>query len=174
MTPWLPLQERFDTEADLAVAILAILQPDFAIHREVEGTHCAGQSLRLDAVLQPIDSNSWRDPDPAIGVEFKNPYQLDSTRDYTSWAAQCVDYTHTAWNGYGRLTVFTCPPITGYSPYADKLQLGFVQRLLGQMNVGELGLTIHGWTLQLNGEAIWSQRKGVHRRWSLIPKVGSR
>lgn len=174
MAPWIPLECRFGTEGDLAAATLATLRPHFTVEREVEGVHCSGQRLRLDAVLRPVEAGPWRDTAPAIGVEFKNPARLDSTRDYTSWAAQCVDYTHTNWNGYGRLTVFTCPPITAYSPYADKLRLGFMQRLLGQMNVGELGLTVHGWTLQLNGEAIWSERKGLHRAWSLTPKVGSR
>lgn len=174
MTPWLPLTRRFETEAEVTEAVLGALRPYFLIEREVEGVHCSGQPLRLDAALRPITPTAWRDAVPSFGIEFKNPDRLDGTRDYTAWAAQCVDYTHTRWAGYGRMTVFTCPPITGYSPYADKLRLGFLARLLGQMNVGELGFTTHGWTLQLNGEAIWSERKGVHRRWSLIPKVGSR
>lgn len=171
MTPWLPLERKFDSEAELASATLAVLERHFAIEREVEGIHCSGQLLRLDAVLRPQDRTGWRDASPAFGVEFKNPARLDSMRDFTSWAAQSVDYTHTQWHGYGRLTIFTCPPI---SARLDEAGARWTARFLGQMNVGELGWTLHGWALQVCGEAIWSQRKGVHRRWSLIPKVGSR
>lgn len=166
------------TEADLASVALAELDSYFTAEREVWGTHCTGARLRLDAVLQPRDSSGWFDQAPVFGVEFKNALAGSfDTRRFTSWAAQAVDYTHTKWGSYGYLTVFTCPPVsavftenTVYGVGAGELMV----RVLGQLGVGELGQTSYGWTLRLNGDTLWSERRGVHRRWSLIPKVGSR
>jgi hypothetical protein len=47
----------------------------------------------------------WTDPNPAFGVEFKNPAAATGTKSHTKWAAQAVDYTHTDWDGYGRLLI---------------------------------------------------------------------
>jgi hypothetical protein len=73
--------------------------------------------------------------------------------------------------------IFTCRPVTAgiasRVAYAvDNARL--MARLLGQLNVGELGQTMHGWTLTVNGENLWSERYGVHRKWSLVPRAGSR
>lgn len=96
---------------------------------------------------------------------------------WTRWAAQSVDYTHVEWEDCGRLMIFTCRPVTAgiasRVAYAvDNARL--MARLLGQLNVGELGQTMHGWTLTVNGENLWSERYGVHRKWSLVPRAGSR
>jgi hypothetical protein len=173
--PWISLRGRFGTEAELASLVLADLAEVFTIQREVPGIHCSGKRLRLDAVLRPRDASSWCDPEPTFGVEFKNVRPGHGTRGFTTWAAQAVDYAHTAWDGSGPLTIFTCPPITegiarGGIDHNDWL----MAHLLGQMSVGELGRTRHGWTLRLCGDNIWSERHGVHRKWSLIPKIGSR
>lgn len=166
------------TEADLVGAALAELDPHFTADREVWGTHCSGKRLRLDAVLRPCDPSGWFDAAPAFGVEFKNalagPFD---TRRFTSWAAQAVDYVHTDWEGYGRLTIFACPAVSAAfsrgTAYGDGAA-GLMVRVLGQLGVGELGQTGYGWTLRLNGENLWSERYGVHRKPSLIRKVGSR
>lgn len=166
------------TEADLASAALSELDPYFTADREVWGTHCSGKRLRLDAVLRPRDPSGWFDATPAFGVEFKNAYAGSfDTRRFTSWAAQAVDYAHTRWDGHGPLTIFACPALsaafaarTAHTPDASHLMV----RVLGQLGVGALGETGYGWTLRLNGDNLWSERYGVHRRWSLIRKVGSR
>jgi hypothetical protein len=167
------------TEADLASAALVELDPYFTADREVWGTHCSGKRLRLDAVLRPRDPTGWADPPPAFGVEFKNAYAGSfDTRHFTTWAAQAVDYAHTQWDGYGPLTIFACPAISAAFA-ADRTASALAAarlmvRVLGQLGVGELGETGYGWTLRLNGDNIWSERYGVHRKWSLDRKVGSR
>lgn len=166
---------KHHTERDLTRAALAALDPYFTADREVRGVHCSGKRLRLDAVLRPRDPSGWFDPAPVFGVEFKNAFAGSfDTRRFTSWAAQAVDYAHTEWEGYGRLTIFTCPAVsaafTGPYEHAGSLMV----RVLGQLGVGELGETAYGWTLRINGDNLWSEHYGVQRRWSLIPKVGSR
>ena len=166
------------SEADLADAALTELDPYFTADREIWGTHCSGRRLRLDAVMRPRDPSGWRDPSPAFGVEFKNAYAgSHDTRRFTAWAAQAVDYAHTEWEGYGPLTIFACPPIsaafTGPGAWGEGAGWLMVW-VLGQLGVGELGQTGYGWTLRLNGDNLWSERKGVHRKWSLVRKVGSR
>lgn len=113
-----------------------------------------------------------------FGVEFKNAFAGSfDTRRFTSWTAQAVDYTHTEWERYGHLKIFTCPPVsaafTGDTVYGDG-GARLMVRVLGQLGVGELGETAYGWTLRLNGDSLWSERYGVQRKHSLIPKVGSR
>jgi hypothetical protein len=89
---------------------------------------------------------------------------------------QAVDYTHTSWDGYGQLMIFTCPPLStaftennAYGAGAGQLMV----RLLGQLGVGEPGQTGYGWTLRLNGDNLWYEHRGTHRNWSLVPKVSS-
>lgn len=166
------------SETDLASTALSELSRYFTVEREVRGAHCSGRQLRLDAVLRPRDPSGWADPSPAFGVEFKNAYAgSHDTRRFTSWAAQAVDYVHTEWDGYGPLTIFACPAVsaafTGQGAWSEGSGWLMV-RILGQLGVGELGQTAYGWTLRLNGDNLWSERYGVHRKWSLIPKVGSR
>jgi hypothetical protein len=161
----------------MADHVLAELSSTFVIQREVRGEHCSGKRLRLDAVLHPRDPSGWRDDSPAFGVEFKQPGPNQGMNAWTRWAAQSVDYTHVDWERWGRLMIFTCPPVTAgvssqVSYAVDNAWL--MARLLGQLNVGELGRTIHGWTLTINGESLWSERYGVHRKWSLAPRAGSR
>lgn len=165
-------------EADLASAALGELDPHFTAEREIWGTHCTGAGLRLDAVLRPRDPSGWFDQAPAFGVEFKNAYAGDlDPRRFTSWTAQAVDYTHTNRDGFGRLAIFCCPAFSarfiGEGTWSDGAGWLMV-RVLGQLGVGELGQTAYGWTLRINGGNLWSERYGVHRKWSLVQKVGSR
>lgn len=92
---WEPVTTAFGSETELAEWALGQLDPYFTIHPQVQGVHCSGRRMRIDAILRPRDASGWTDPDPAFGVEFKNPVTLDSTKAYTKWAAQAVDYTHT-------------------------------------------------------------------------------
>ncbi|MFC8008679.1 hypothetical protein [Streptomyces cinereoruber] len=73
------------------------------------GQYWTGESVRIDAVLRPRDPQPWHDKHPAFGVEFK--YQGRETSFYSGydWVAQASTYTHSEWNGYGRLGIFLCP-----------------------------------------------------------------
>jgi hypothetical protein len=162
------------SEAELVTRILAKLEPHFRAVREVRGRHCTGKLLKLDAVLVPRDPGPWFDETPALGVEFKLP---DGTGDLMRWERQAEDYAHTAWPDYGRIAVFTCPPVTqvlaamtAWGPNAP----GLMSRWIGQAGVGELGLTGAGLTFRISGEDLWSEKRGLCQRRSLIPKTGSR
>ncbi|WP_436944640.1 hypothetical protein [Streptomyces sp. SudanB25_2051] len=48
-------------------------------------------------------------------------------------------------------------------------------RLLGHFNVGELMPSRHyGWTLLRTGVPLWSEKRGVHRKFSLKPRTATR
>lgn len=164
---------RFALEEDLATWVLGQVAAHFHIQKQVYGTHCSGSRLRIDAVLRPKDTSGWADgPDTAIGVEFK---RSNGGRAATQWIAQCVDYGHVEWDGYGRLPIFACPGVrVGWSDDADKA----VGHLLGQMRIGELvKLHKYGWSLLLHTHhRQWSETEGVveARRTRLRPKIGSR
>ena len=136
-----------------------------------------------------------KDELPVFAVEFKLPLAFHtsegwgSTKDFTSWAAQAVDYANSTWDGppKQRLRVFTCPSVT--APF-ERIGPGdptqptltdpafFVPRFLWQLGVGELAkLEGDGWTLLGQGNhVLWSQRRGVAdaKRWGLTPKAGNR
>lgn len=172
--PWESLGRTFHSEAEFATWVYGQLDPYFVIHREVEGISCMGRRMRIDAVLRPHDKTGWADPDPVFGVEFKNPDTINSTKDYTKWVAQAVDYTHTEWEGYGRLLIAACPPVTQGAPGGLSAEWMLV-RVVGQLGIGELGISRYqGWALRVSGERVWSQESGPHRNWSVKPKQGSR
>lgn len=164
---------NFPTEDDLAMWVLDQLAPSFHIEREVWGTHCTGQRLRIDAVLRPRNTTDWADGDnAAVGVEFKLRAGGKTT---TKWISQCFDYSHTQWDTYGRLGIFACPDVRmGWGEDADKA----IGHLLGQIRIGELiqhcryglALVLHSHHRQ------WSQVRGVEeaRRTHLRPTFGSR
>jgi hypothetical protein len=172
---WETIGNTFASEADLAEWVYRELGPYFIVHRQVEGTYCSGRRrMRIDAVLRPRDTTGWTDQEPAFGVEFKNPAASTGTKSYTKWAAQAVDYTHTDWDGYGRLLIATCPPVSEGVLGGVNAEWLLV-RILGQLNVGELGISpSQGWTLRVSGNRVWSQRSGPRRKWSIKPKQGSR
>lgn len=174
----------FNSEQALADHVLDRLDPWFTVDPQVWGTACDGKRVRIDAVLRPRDPSSWKDADPAFAVEFKNPGRLasgDGFKLITAWQAQCIDYSHTKWDNYGRLAIFSCPGFTvastGYSD--DRMGTGFsLSHLFGQFRVGELRNTQrYGWTLILNGHhRQWSQRRGVEyaKYTRFVPATGSR
>lgn len=165
---------EFESERDFADYVLDQLTPWFTVEREVRGRACDGKPVRVDAVLVPRDPSQWKDEAPALAVEFKNPSALLDTRDVTRWQAQCVDYSHAAWDGYGRLPIFACP---GFR-YSDESTRFTVSRMLGQFRVGELrNLKWYGWAFILHEDhRQWSQRYGVEeaKRTRLVPTTGAR
>ena len=164
---------EFTSEEQLADHVLGELDPYFHIQREVWGTHCSGRRLRIDAVLRPRECTDWADgDDAAFGVEFKLP--LGGSQS-AKWISQCFDYTHTVWDGYGRLGIFACPDVRmGWTPEGDAA----AAHILGQMRVGELVKhRRYGWSLVLHTHhRQWSQVRGAEdaRRTRLRPAIGSR
>ncbi len=161
--------------------VLERLQPWFEIEREVTGTHCSGRRLRIDAIIRPRDTQLWRNPNVAFGLEFKMELpKYRSPKHYAGWIAQAVDYTHVDWPRHGRLLVMTCPGAAMWlDPGADydSPTVRIARRLAGQLGVGEFVLRwSHGLTLLLNGENVWCERYGVSKgkHWTLVPKAGSR
>jgi hypothetical protein len=164
------------TESAFAESVLVELEPHFYIHREVRGTHFSGTKLRIDCVIKPKDSSGWKNQDVAFGIEFKAPSKIkEDFRDYSGWLAQCVDYAHTDWNGFGYLYVLACPGIaeTHIAGAFDAMA-----HIMGQIGIGELKqLPYHGWAITLHDQhRLWSQSEGVKqgRNWSLERKWGSR
>lgn len=164
-------------EAALRDTVLAALEPHFLVQREVPGTTCDHATrLRIDAVLRPREPERWKNAAVALGVEFKDVLALTGdTRNFTSWLAQCIDYSHTTWDGYGRLPVFVCPSLVAGGFEQDR---PILTRVMGQLGIGELrDLDHYGWTFVLHDHhRMWSQLRGVEqgKHWSLAPKAGSR
>lgn len=173
----------FASEAEMAEAVLSRLEPWFYVHREVGGRHPAGAACRIDAVLAPRDTQYWKRPDIALGVEFKAlaAREAPGRSDVTSWVAQAIDYTYVTWHNFGRVPIFMCPsPFTRHIfPHESISHIeAFVNGLLGQYGVGFLALH-EGTGLSLvmqSTHTIWSERYGVEhgRRWSLLPRAGHR
>ncbi len=152
----------------------------FHVQTEVSGIHPRRtQKLRIDAVLRPRDTAPWYDPDPAFALEFKrSKTSYEHLSKYTRWIAQSMDYAETDWDGYGYLTVFTCPSVLSSMPYLDDRTEFVLSRVMGQRDVGELGFTREGWVLRLTGENYWTQDDGIvcdqdRRPRTLIPQTGS-
>jgi hypothetical protein len=172
-------------EAELVQRVLARLEPWFLIEEQVEGQHFTGKTLRIDAIIRPRQPELWHNPQTALGLEFKTFNSRDretSVKDITGLAAQAIDYTHVDWPGYGQVPVFTCPSAFQWSDSSrdvgDFDRGGQMYRhLLGQLSIGELLLYWgSGLTLLLNGNPIWTERKGVihGKHWSLKVRTGSR
>ncbi|WP_189956825.1 hypothetical protein [Streptomyces alanosinicus] len=175
----------FADEAALAKAVLRRLAPWFHIQREVPGRHPTGRPCRIDAVLRPRDAQVWKNPQVALGVEFKSwdSHVADASRkDRIGWVAQAIDYPMVDWEGYGRLPVFMCP-----DPFVRNRNLPgdgvddvghFVDGLLGQYNLGYLTLfNGNGLTMLMYGmNTVWYERHGVSngRNWTLRPRTGHR
>ena len=89
------------SEKELKENYLKRLERDFFIDEEVTGTHFSGESKRIDAVLKPKSPHNWKNPQVAIGIEFKDTPRFSKTYDtnnYTKWLAQCFDYTLCSWD----------------------------------------------------------------------------
>lgn len=164
-------------ERQLSDLVCERLGPWFAIEREVPGDYCGGGRLRLDAMLRPHDTSDWADDDLAFGVEFKRPLPAD-TKSWAGRLAQAVDYTHTDWDGYGRVRIFICDG-SEHAP-RDEFQRDqmLFRNMLWQLGVGRLVFSEHRGLSLFGGhlDRLWSERDGVNhaRIWSLKAKRGSR
>ncbi|MEU6802515.1 hypothetical protein [Streptomyces neyagawaensis] len=176
----------YTREADLSTRVLARLEHWFIIEREVPGQHWSGRQLRIDAILRPREPQQWKNPNVALGVEFKRntpgAYNV-ALKDATSMAAQAIDYTQTEWDGFGHISVFTCPGVMQWAGmdghHADPREYAAVmyRHLLMQFGVGELVVKWgYGLTFHLGDQPIWNERQGVRhgKKWGLKPRVGSR
>jgi len=169
------------SENDVREKYLRILRSDFAVQEEVKGRHLSGKGMRLDAALRPLKKAGWKNPDVALGIEFKDTSRFSrnyDTKNLTSWLAQCVDYANTSWDDYGFLYVFACPSLVDA---VSRNVLGnemFVRNFMGQMGVGELKeIPKYGLSILLHGHhRIWSQHVGLEsgRHYNLKRKFGSR
>lgn len=110
MRQQLPEPGRFRNEKELADHVLAALSTWFDVEREVHGRSWTGESVRIDAIVQPKDLEGWHDETPALGIEFKMPGALTGYDEI----AQAVSYTHCRWDGYERVGVFLCPGPLSY------------------------------------------------------------
>ncbi len=168
------------SEAAFKARVLNILRDEFYIWTEVEGTHFSGKRLRLDAVVAPKVTTAWKTPHVALGIEFKSEIRLSGgMKALTKWFAQCVDYAHTEWDGFGYLYVFACPGMIEdmQSPSAGQ-SAWLLRRVMGQIGIGELRFDPRrGLSFYLHQDhRLWSQRDGVEsgRFWTLTRTFGSR
>lgn len=169
-------------EATYSREVLERLAPHFLIKEQVEGRHCTGRSLRIDALLRPRDCEPWKDDSPTFGIEFKRG-PLDGgdrgTLHYTTWLAQALDYTHTTWGRHGRLMVLCCPsPFPEIERIYGEPTARFLAHLLGQAGIGVLTEWRHrGLAIVAQGHhVLWDETKGVvlGSRWSVAARCGSR
>ena len=165
--------------------VLRALAPHFHIRQEVWGTHPHGKRLRIDAIVFPKDDSGWKRPDVALGIEFKRADNgRGGTTETTAWAAQCVDYALTYWDGFGLVYVFACPGLL----HLDTIRAGWreprpgsdawtLPKVLAHLGVGEL--REHrgkGWSFVLQAtHTIWSEHYGVQagKNWTLERRFGA-
>jgi hypothetical protein len=174
-----PLSGLCETEKNLADHVTGYLSTWFTAVREVPGRHWTGKAMRLDAVLSPLDQESWRGSDPVhIGLEFKR-----HRGDFIRASAQAVDYAQSAWEGFGTLPVFICPGIAECAQWWNASRsYAFACRFLGRFNVGELNYeTQHGFTFRKSWSIVWAENPAPY--WNghcpnnaeiMQPKWGSR
>lgn len=150
--------------------ILKKLERHFYIDREVTGVHFTGKPVRIDAILRPIDSFEWRDPNCSIGLEIKRG--SDRVGEITKQISQAVDYANSSFDGVGMVYVF-CYPDPAAGQYGSSRR--FYERLVGQMGVGFLSDT-PCLRLELKGHLVWSEATGPceAKNWSLARKFGSK
>ena len=169
------------SENDVRNHYLRQLEDHFIIETEIPGKHFSGKTLKIDAVVRPRDTNSWKNPAVALGIEFKDSNRYSEnydTKDFTKWLAQCVDYSNTNWVDYGYIYIFTCPSlIEGVAPGVIGEPM-FVENFMGQIGIGELkNISNYGVSFVLHGHhRIWSVNAGVEfgKHYSLKRKFGSR
>lgn len=164
-------------EKDFQNRVLEVLDKFFNIDTQITGRHYSGRLMKIDAILKPRQPQSWKDPNVALGVEFKSPDKLGSTTDKSHWMTQCVDYANTDWNNYGYIHIFSCPAIFESLQNANVHEgIWLLNRLLSNMGVGELKHhPNYGWCFYLqDSHLIWSEKRGVvsGRVWKLRRTFG--
>ncbi len=170
------------SEDTIVRTALARLETDFHIQSKPKGDHFSGKELEIDAILRPKDLSEWKNKNVAMGIEFKDHIKFATnfdTKDYTKWLAQCVDYSHTYWRGYGYIYVFAfdglVKQLTGTVYQGVEL---FLPHMMAHLGIGEVKpLPYHGLTFLLNGShRVWSEIGGVAdgKRMKLKREFGSR
>lgn len=169
------------TEIAIKNNYLPNLERNFHVYHEVHGKHFSGKKLKLDAILRPKDSHLWKNPDVALGIEFKDTIRFSNnydTKDFTKWLAQCLDYSNTSWNGFGYIYIFACPSLV--DGVAEQV-IGnpmFITNFMGQLGIGELKeMAYYGLSFVLHGHhRIWSSMSGVEygKHYTLTRRFGSR
>lgn len=188
------MPDRRQTEQEFGAEILARLEPHFHIAREVWGEHCSGQRLRIDAIVRPRQRELWKNPDIALGIEFKALDQLTTWKACCQWIGQCGDYAHANWDGFGKVWVFASPGLVAHKHHAWERQNERYPRprgpedasaetqryyhLLNQFQLGELGEDPkYGLSFYVNFlHRLWSEGQGVElgKTHSLDHSVGRR
>ncbi len=142
--------------------------------REVEGRHLAGNQVRVDAVLEVPDSDSWHPNARIWALEAKVPVLPHDSKDHAALVVQAVDYRYTAWDGFGPLPVMIWPE--PFAAFVGGDHNAVARAILARFRVPPLvWVQGHGWWLGLNLTRMWSQRAGPNvnaRRWDLAPKWG--
>lgn len=158
-------------EASIQALITRELERDFIIHEYVKGRHFSGSTLTIDTIIVPKSTSKWKNKKVALGIEFKAPKRLESKCDYTYWAKQAVDYTHTLWDGFGYISVFLGP---GNSRLFWGGKSGFIGDFLASYKVGWME-TNQGIQFRISGKRVWCQTYGVQeigKKSNLVPTFG--
>lgn len=152
-------------EKDYKIQAFKILEPHFEIYQEVRGKHFSGKSMRLDAIVTPKIKEHWKNPNIALGIEFKPKHRLHSDTINYQWLEQCVDYSHSYWDQFGYIFVFVFPNLIDgiRTPITVDEPKRLLTQIMSRLGVGELRFdTNYGLTFFLQGShRIWSQKQGV-------------
>lgn len=160
------------TEAELKRILVDMLSNSFVVHEEVPGLHCLGGHCSIDLVIEPRNKAGWKNPSAALGIELKNICP-DSKTDYTHWIKQCIDYSHTNWNGFGYIPIFMGPGALGF--YRGR-GARHIRELLSTYRIGFID-TDNGFQFVLADKTVWCMYHGVQdmgRKSNLMPYFGSR
>lgn len=170
------LYKKWDTrkrevwdEAEYRRLVMKELEAHFTIKEEVSGKHFSGTRLRIDAVITPKETDGWKNPQVALGLEFKEPTNIKGKHYFTYWAKQALDYAHTNWTGFGYLPILL-------GPNADELFKSDLGDLLGAYKIGRVSIT-NGVQFFISTKKVWCQTYGVQdygKVSPLIPKFGAR
>lgn len=176
-----PCVTQMNSEDNLKARWLPHIEQHFEVEQEVSGIHCSGARLRIDAIIKPRDTTHWKNPSAAFGVEFKSEAKMRAkalSSEGSRWLAQCADYAHCDFDGYGRVYVLLCGGfspgsiVSGASPTQD------LPRLAYHLGVGELKWDRRsGLSIVFAGEQrIWTEAEGaeVAKRHGLERRFGSR
>lgn len=173
-------QVNSGSEEEMIRLWLPRLDKHFFVEREVWGVHCSGMRMRIDAVIRPRDTSEWKNKEVAFGIEFKSDKKSSGAplgSDGARWLAQCQDYAHCKFDGYGNLYVLLAG---GFTPQVKTklIDNNSIQRLAYHLGVGELKRDPKdGFMILLAGEhKIWTEATGVYlgKTYGLERKWGSR
>lgn len=182
------MEERFGkfanmTEEEFRYFVEQDIAQFFHIEREVWGTHLTGIKLRIDAIIRPKDTADWANKNIAFGVEFKSPSMLKTLGSQLAFSKQCIDYSHTNFQGYGFIPILMFPKLTTDSYITERCAQGY-RHIFNQFLVGEMDYYEHYATeykkkvlciKMADAHCIWADGKVYEgNRNKLIQKFGSK